>query len=835
MRFHMKRTILASLALGSIALPLRGEFLFSPPEVTDNGLFKPTLTFHQEPDQSDYGLWYEYSAWDVFYSPNSGEGNYPDIFAPDGGVWRDGQWHPEERPPGFPVSPGSNPQNPLAFWHPYNPTITQTAANSGAFIIAPDDRGNIYTFQAKTSYQLHNHPDYNDRESVYNGFGSLGTVIFQFQTEGTNVDFQNIVLKVAATDGNIYTFGVNDPETEYLREYATGTSDHWSASAGYSNRTLLQWDLSGIEGTGEFWIEWNSLSSSMSFQKADLITASYYEAGIPTSSTWNDSYSSGNWSDGTYWVSGSAPVENGNLKFTNGGAIAVAIDDASHTVGEILFDGAHNVTFTSDAGHRLIANTGVTVRPDSAPTAADRTYTFDVDYELGSLNFLEISQGSVVFNGSISGNYGIVKLGEGSVVFNNDNTFTKFLAVQGGDLYINGSNSYTGATTIVNGRVFISNDDALGSSTAPVVLGGDADLYAFTTGAAHWMAELYLVGDIELNRDIALAAGDLGKRLGAVGTDNGAVFSGNISFSGVPANPDFEGRTAVDRAFITAAEESDRLFFTGTMTGGAADAIVTLDGLGTVVYAGADKTYANSTVISSGTLLIEAGSGFTNGGSISVSAGAKLEVEGIVNGKGDLLINGGHVRVEGVVGGSGNVTVDGGRISGAGTVARTISLANGAILAPGNSVGVLTTGTQSWGGGGVYEWEISSIFGDEGIDWDLLAVEGDINIASTGVNPFEIRVVIAGDALNFDPEASYSWKIITATGSINDFDESLFTITANAFGSDVANAFRLQQQGGDLYLIYAIPEPSTYAAAALGAVFIGGQLLRQRRLRGRQS
>ena len=827
----MKRKLLILLvgtALNGVASSLYGEFLFAPVNPTDNGFFTPTFEQYDGQTADDYGLWFEYSAWDVFYSPNSKEGNYPDIFAPAGGVFKaDGKWHPEERPPGFPGSSDTRPLNPFAFWDTYNPTITQVKGNS-AFIIGPDSTGNIYSFQEKTGYQLHNKPDYSERVSTYNGTGSLGSVIFQFQTDGTNVDFSNIILKYKGVDGNTYSLGVNSPETEYLREYSTTGSDHWSATAGYRNRTLLQWDLSGVEGTGEFWIEWASLSSSMSFQKADLVTLSYYSLGMPGSSTWGDDYTNGTWSGSEYWQAQSTPQENGNLKFKNADVVNVDIDDSDHTVGEIIFDGANNVTIGSSGDYRLTSNTGITVRSD-AVDAADKVYTFDADYGFGALNFFEVNSGTVVMNGDISGNYGIVKMGDGAVVMNGDNTFTQFLAVQGGELRINGSNQYTGSTTVVDGRLIISNAHALGNSTLALAIGGDADLYAFTAGSANWMAELLLDGDLTLNRDISLGAGDFGKRLGAINTADGATFSGNVSFSGAWANPDAQGvSAAVGNTFLTAKEASDRLVFSGSMTGGNSQKTVTLDGLGEVVFAGVNKTYATSTVVSKGTLLIEVGTDFINSGAISVDALARLNVKGGITGSGDITLNGGVLNVDGTIGGSGTFIFNGGKLTGTGHFLRQINLGDGDILSPGDSTGTLHTGSQTWGGGGVYLWEIAAADGSEGEHWDFLDISGTLNVTATVENRFELRIATLGSLDDFDDTESYSWLIARATGGIENFDASLFSINTAGFSNFYVGSFSLYATGDELYLQYAIPEPSTWMLVGVGVVFFGWSQWRRR-------
>jgi len=799
------RPLLALIAsLGTGFAPLRAEFLFDTPTepsewiwadgFTAVGFRAPTLSLHD---------WqYEYSAWDIFYAPK-GAGNYPDVFAPAGGEpdpEDPSKWRPVQRSTaGFAANPNYNPEDPYAFWHPYNPTITQVKSNT-TFIIGPDSTGNIYTFQDKTGYQLHQATEWAPGES-------LQTVIFQFQTDGTNVDFANIRLGYKAEDGNTYYLGINDRETEYLREYSTTGSDHWSATAGYRNRVMLQWDLSGVTGTGEFWIEWESQSSSMSFQKADLLTASYYEVGMPVSSTWIGS--EGEWSDSANWQgqAGGTPLENGNLKFKNASAAQVDIDDGDHLIGEIIFDNAADVTIRPANEFKLIANTGITTRSG----LADTIYTFDADYELGALNFFEINTGKVVMNGVISGDYGMVKLGAGTLELNGENTFTKFLAVQAGTLVLNGSNAYTGTTNVVNGRVIVTNDAAFGSGTSALNIGGDADLYAFTTGVWSWLAELILEGDIEIDRNISLGAGDLGKRLGASGTVNGAEFSGNISFSGVVANPDAPGgASAVGNTRLTAETASDTLIFSGQMTGGNNAKTVTVDGAGTIVYSGVNKTYDTSTQVHSGTLLIASETAYTGAGHWTVGNGAKLVVDGSLAGSGNLTLQNGAV------------------LAGAGQIHRNFTVGNGAILAPGNSPGsLMVEGNVTWASGGIYQWEINDVDADDG--WDLLEITGSLTLTASAATPFVIEITslslsnIAGAVHDFAALGSYSWVIATASGGIIGFSRDKFFLDFSRFdySPEPGYQFDLIQNGNQLVLTYGvIPEPSAWMLATLGMLLL---------------
>lgn len=808
---------LALLTVSSV----NAEYLFDVPGASSAWIWEDGYTpvGFILPSLPLYDYRFEYSAWDIFYAPHSAP-NYPDIFAPSGGVYNPGtdeydptQWNPSY---GIPSHPTFNPTDPFAFWHTYNPTITQTQSTT-AFIIGPDVAGNIYTFQDKTAFRLH-------QATTWGAGESLQTVIFQFQTDGTNVDFGNIRLGYRAEDGNIYYLGVNDPQTEYLREYSTTSSDHWSASAGYRNRVQLQWDLSGVTTT-EFWIEWQSQSSSMSFQKADLITASYYEVGMPVSSTWIGTgtvLNPGEWNDSSNWTSqaGGTPLENGNLKFKNATASALNINDDDHVVGEIIFDNAAAMTIGSSADYKLISNTGITTRNGGANTE----YTFNADYELGALNFFEVNTGKVIMNGDISGNYGLVKLGAGTLEMNGTNTFNQFLAVQGGTLRITGSNSYSGSTNVVNGRIIVANNNALGTSSSALNIGGDASMYAFTTGSSSWFAELLLEGDRNLTRHINLGAGDLGKRLGAYGTTNGATFSGNISFSGLVSDPDAPGgASAVGNTWLTAQTATDILTFSGQVSGGAATKTVTLDGQGKVVFSGVAKTYNTSTLVQSGALEIATGSAYTGNGNMTVNS--RLIVNGSLGGTGALTLN------------------NGSKLSGNGEIGRTLTITGNATVSPGNSaVGELTfTNNLIFGASGVYEWELQNAVGIAGQDYDTITVLGSLNITSTNSNPFLIGLHtlnvsgtagMASDFSGFTEGELYSWILLSTSDGITGFADNKFQLNLSGFANDYdADSFSLSLSEDQRQLILnyqytSVPEPGRMALLALALTML---LMRRRR------
>lgn len=707
----------------------------------------------------------DYSAWDVFYSPY-GSPNKPDFAAPFG--IRQSASAAGVTPPA-----NSSPANPLAYWDPRNPTITQVGTNS-AFIIGPSTTGNIYSFAEPTSFELqdtHTNP--------------VGTVLFQFQTEGTFVDFSSIKLQYTNSSNQVVLLSPN----EMLREFQAGTS----SMGGLGNRTAVQWNLTGLNITS-YKVIWTSASSSDSFQQASLDTSGTYGAIIPSSRNWNAS-GTGAWSTGNKWLEGTSSNENGNINFINTDTAGVTLD-ANHTVGELTFNTAANTTINSPNGFAIAANTGI------ATTAiATGTYTINSNYAFGAYNLFEIAAGEVRINGSMSGNYGMEKSGTGTLVLANNNSFTGDVTVNGGTLKLGGTNSYTGATTVLQGNLVVAADalndapGALGNAITNVALGADGTTFA-NVGSSD--ATLTIEGDHTVGRAIVLASGSFKKTLAAQGTTHGATFTGGVSIG------------TSDNIHLHANAAQDQLKLAGGMTGGVSGGKVVIDGQGTVVYSGSNSySYTGVTTVSYGLLKIDQGTTLASTGSVSVAAGAGLQVNGILAGSGTLTVNG-------TIGGSGSIN-------------RAFTIGTGAVLSPGNSPGTLSTVAETWASGGCYLWQINDAAGAAGSAWDLVNVNGTLSITSGSSSPFKLVLQTytladsTGLLSNFDQNEDYVWKIASAT-SISGFNANNFLVDTSAFANPLNGAFSVTGDATGIYLNYtAVPEPSANAvlcAAAMAVVFV---------------
>lgn len=279
---------------------------------------------------------------------------------------------------------------------------------------------------------------------------------------------------------------------------------------------------------------------------------------------------------------------------------------------------------------------------------------------------------------------------------------------------------------------------------------------------------------------------------------------------------------------------SDASNFTGIINGIGS---VTVQGGGTVTLTSisAASAYSGATTL--------------NGGSLTINAGASASQTSSVG------VTNGTLRVNGALGTILTPTAvtlnSGGRLGGSGTVNGTVSVASGGILAPGNSTGTLTTGNETWAGGGSYTFEINNATGTAGgaSGWDLVqGVSGltTLNITATNSNKFAINVFSLGldqnpgSATNFVNTNSYTWKIADFDGGITGFSADKFVVNSSSPNGNFQNStaggtFGVGIGGtnnSELYLTFTpapVPEPATVLAIGAAGLGVVGAVRRRRR------
>jgi hypothetical protein len=191
---------------------------------------------------------------------------------------------------------------------------------------------------------------------------------------------------------------------------------------------------------------------------------------------------------------------------------------------------------------------------------------------------------------------------------------------------------------------------------------------------------------------------------------------------------------------------------------------------------------------------VESTVGNNVGRGLRVAQGGDVHAKGSTNAFGNKSwVEKGWLKINGNCLQESSVTVtNGGKLKGVGSMG-TLLVADGGILSPGNSPGLLISSNTVWSGNASYEWETMDAMGTPGTNWDLLQIQGDLNIQSSITNPFIVKVYTMSDSNTFGPMADftntmdYAWPIATVTGSITNFDASKFVVDTSNFQNAVGS------------------------------------------------
>lgn len=473
---------------------------------------------------------------------------------------------------------------------------------------------------------------------------------------------------------------------------------------------------------------------------------------------------------------------------------------------------------------------------------ADREYT-NSTYRIGNLHFDDtlitvfrntpgVGAGAGKSNNvtmEVTGN--LTKQGTGTLRFLN-NTSGSIVLVVNGDLEVSGGRMDVGATNAGAGGIGLSVggstrvtdsgilslrmgrrlpvSDPLQLGGVEVSDGGILQLYAGSNGAA--AAQNY--GFNSLNGDGVI---QLANSTGTLFTGNiWLTTSGNDHFSGVLREVAQDGQTTVNASLS--------LHMTGT---------------GSVTLSGAN-TYQGGTEIQNGTVIADHDSALGTGavaikqqGTLVVNTGRTVNQEVTVN-EGSLIVHGT------LAGNQTSVTLSGSaRVGGSGNIGTAIALnSTSHILSPGSSTGILTfTESQQWTALS-YEWQVdewTDQSADAGNHYDQILIEGQLNL--TGATDIDLMIQSlqldggSGQLSGFS-ETSRSWVILSATGGVVGFDESVWSIHTTDFQNAYQGQWSVDLSGSDIVLNYtAIPEPGT-AVLLLLSTFGLGAILRKRRIHG---
>ena len=465
----------------------------------------------------------------------------------------------------------------------------------------------------------------------------------------------------------------------------------------------------------------------------------------------------------------------------------------------------------SDAG--ILAKTGT----GTLTLTGANTYTGGTTISGGTL---AIGDGGP--SGSIAGNI----TNNASLVFNRSNALTYTAAIAGtgsltkssaGTLSLTGASTYTGTTTVSGGTLRVGVANALPATTQLSLGAGsilDVDFNQTVAGFLTPGSGSFLDLASGITFTVAMPA-----------PNTTTTYAGNVIGSGVFAVSGAGGNTV-------------------NLTGSVPATVPTFVGTGVTLVIGSGGSLFGP-VSSTGTLRFEnLGSQtlsevISGTGSLTISAGTTT-LTGNNTLSGPTTINNGKLIVNGVNAGGGSITIGfGGVLGGSGSFSGPVFVNSGGSISPGNSPGILNVGPTTFAGGGSFAFEMNSVAGTPGTQWDLMSVSGALTITATAGSPFTINLTsltlgnAAGIVSNFVNTNSYlsTWKFVETSGGVTGF-------TANAFQFDTTNflnplgtgSFFVSNIGNDLFVNFApVPEPSTYVLMALGLGLIVILARRRRR------
>ena len=496
----------------------------------------------------------------------------------------------------------------------------------------------------------------------------------------------------------------------------------------------------------------------------------------------------------------------------------------------------------------------------------------------------------VVFSGLLSGSGSVSQIGPGVLSLTGTNTYSGETRLANGTIEL-ASSSATGSTGVISFTggtlrytAASSSQDLSGRfSSAPgqqyridtgensvpcatSLTGSSSSLRKLGTGT------LILTGSTTFDSGVEVVAGTLqigdggteGNLVGNVYNDGTLLFnrSDSIAFTGT-----ISGSGAFQKIGSGTVTLASRNTFRGETSIGAGNLAITNS------YALAGSTL-NLKSIDSGTLelgTMATGSCFLGGltGSRNLNIGRcalliggnglTTSFDGVVSGSGSLskagngvllmsntstytgptTVAAGELALNGRLLATSSVGVlAGATLSGSGRVDAPTTIARAATISPGASPGTLSFSSGlTFEAGGNYNWQLFNPNGSAGTanGWDLISVGGTFTINATPTSPFRINLWtlaatgpdVSGAAVGFDPAQSYSWKLLSTTGSISGFSSDKFTVnTAATNGTDgfanplLGGVFRVSASATDLLLDYvpSLPPPALTINIASGTV-----------------
>jgi autotransporter-associated beta strand protein len=473
------------------------------------------------------------------------------------------------------------------------------------------------------------------------------------------------------------------------------------------------------------------------------------------------------------------PTPTGSLTYNGGGGTS---DSLTLTGGGPFSSIVHNFTNANDGNVNVDGNTinytGLEPITDNLP-AVNRTFNFNGGTETITLSddggasnnksFIDSTAAeSVTFvnpSGAMNVNAGS---GDDTVNINGlDSSFSADLTVNGDagtdtvTFQINSLNIGNNDLQVSAESVNINNGSiAAGTQTynGPVTLGADTTLTSNSSGA------------ISFNSTVE---SDSTPRALTVSTSGTTTFAGSVGSSNplasLTTNPG--GTTAINGGSVTTV--GDQNYSDGAILG--SNTTLTAED---VVFSSAVDNGGNSLTVNVSGTTSEANGAISGSGTLSKNGTGRLALNAANTYTGDTTINGGTLLVNGSTAAASDFTVNSGAtLGGTGTIGGTVTVNSGGTVAPGQSPGILSTGSVTFNGGSNFSVELAGT--TAGTGYDRLKVTGTVALNNPNLNL----------NLSFTPTPGNRFTIIDndgtsdpVTGTFNGLaEEGIATVGSSVF------------------------------------------------------
>ncbi len=468
-----------------------------------------------------------------------------------------------------------------------------------------------------------------------------------------------------------------------------------------------------------------------------------------------------------------------------GGAVGITSSGGAVSIGSL---GGYSIQ-ASGVGSSTYSGGAITVSALGAITASDDIHTDGT----AAVTITSTGGGAIFVNGEVS-SHGRRKGGTVTVMSNAAGG-----SITLGSVDTSGERGEAGGVVVLGAYGGVTLDGGINSSGFPdTAVGADVSVSSAGTGAP----AVYIGGLVDATGTTAadMTVRSTGDIFLTGGLDHGLVANAHVlpGWNGSTGSPSYSG--------------SGRVIINGLITGafGATDSLQ-----GDVYFDKFDNAVINDGDTAQGSYVYREMKTYEGG---AWSGGAPT------SGQAALIERGQTYTSTAPQAFTEMFVAPGATLGGTAMLTGNVTIYNDATVAPGASVGTLSqTGNQTWNGAGVYQVEFDDVVSGPGTGWDMIDIDGILNITATSANPFVIEMAALVD-LDFDNQNEYSFEILHTTGGIVGFDEGSFVLDTSGFGEYLGGGeFTLVALDNSLFI--NIPEPATMTLLALG----GLALIRRKR------